>query len=95
MNIFKPLLTVFILGVIVFVFYYIIIFPNFVAKAKVVHLVDPDSLIVLEGDELKNVQLIGIDAPEFTGDSRIHQCYDREARMLFLQLFSALELLQF
>ena len=73
MKIIKPLLTVFILGLLVFGFYSWVVFPLLADKAEVVHVIDADSLIVMEKGELKNVQLVGVNAPENM------ECYSEEA----------------
>lgn len=51
-----------------------------VVKATVVHMEDPDSLIVRVEGKYQRVQLIGVDAPELVGPRKnIKQCYSGEA----------------
>ncbi len=58
MRILKPILVVLVLGAIVFFVWQWFIFPLFIAMAKVVHMQDPDTLLVMENGKLKQVELI-------------------------------------
>jgi micrococcal nuclease len=53
--------------------------PYLLPDVKIIHMIDPDSLIVRENGKLMLVQLIGADAPELTGRDKSPQCYDSEA----------------
>lgn len=87
MRIIKPLFTVLLLGAAIFAVYFYFIFPQFEAKAKILHMIDPDSLIVMEEGALKKVQLIGVDAPELTGPYLSYQCYESEAKKEAVKFF--------
>lgn len=90
MKIIRPLLSVAILALAIFLLYQFVLLPFFFEnKAKIVHMIDPDSYIVLENGELKNVQLIGVDAPEKTKvqGKYVKQCYAVEAKELAANLF--------
>ncbi len=90
MNIIRPLLSVAILALVVFLLYQFVLLPFFFEnKAKIVHMIDPDSYVVMENGELKNVQLIGVDTPEKTkvNGKNIEQCYSAEAKQLAANLF--------
>ncbi len=90
MKIIRPLLSVAILALAIFLLYQFVLMPFFFEnKAKIVHMIDPDSLIVMENGELKNVQLIGVDAPEQTKikGRKVKQCYAGEAKELAANLF--------
>ncbi len=89
MRILRPLFHLAVIGLIVFAVYYFLIFPMLTVKAKVVHMYDPDSLLVLQDGVMEKVQLIGVDAPEMGGAERnIWQCYHREAEKQAAQLFA-------
>lgn len=75
----KPLLTVLILSGFIWLLYIFIIFPLLFPKTKIVHVIDADSLIVLDNGILHKVQLIGVDAPEVMQDGN-SQCYAMEAK---------------
>lgn len=87
MRILKPIFTVLVLGAIIFVIYQWFIFPLFSGKTKLVHIIDPDTFLVLEGGKLKKIQLIGVDAPEYT-HSKNSQCFDKEAKKMATKYFS-------
>jgi micrococcal nuclease len=76
MRILRPLFTIAVLGLITFAVYQFIILPVFFPKAKLIHMIDPDSLLVKENGKLKIVQLIGADSPELTGSQKGRQCGD-------------------
>jgi micrococcal nuclease len=79
MSLSKPILTILLLSLIIYVIYSLWLFPMLIGNAKLIHMVDPDTLVVQENGELKTVQLIGVDAPEKTGRAKTPQCYDDEA----------------
>lgn len=79
LRILRPVLTIVLLGIAIFFIYQWLILPLFFAQARVVHLIDADTLLVQERGRLKRVQLIGADAPELTGPQKAYQCYDNEA----------------
>ncbi|MBU1954050.1 thermonuclease family protein [Patescibacteria group bacterium] len=59
------------------------------AKAKVIHMIDADSLLVMDGGRIERVQLIGVDAPEMAGPKgEIWQCYNKEAKKEAASLFT-------
>jgi micrococcal nuclease len=88
MRILKPLFTVFVLAAAIFAVYYYFIWPHLESTAKIVHLTDPDSIMVMEDGELKKVQLIGLDAPELTGPYFSMQCYESEAKKEAVKFFN-------
>jgi endonuclease YncB( thermonuclease family) len=89
MRVLRLLVTLILLGLIVFAVYQWLIVPFTKKDAVLIHLIDPDTLIVKEDGKLKLVQLIGIDAPELTGPSKGHQCYDlRAKRVAAMKYFS-------
>ena len=84
MKLLKPLFTLIILALAVFAIYYWIIFPLFSqglfdGKASVIHVVDSDSLMVMQNGKVKNIQLIGVNAPE-TSNTNSKECYADEAK---------------
>jgi micrococcal nuclease len=76
MRILRPVFSIAVLGLAVFALYQFLILPVFFPKAKLIHMIDPDSLLVKENGKLKVVQLIGADAPELTGRLKGRQCGD-------------------
>ncbi len=88
MRILKPILTLLVLAAIVYFAYQWFIFPLFQPKAKVIHVMDADTLLVKENGKLKVVQLIGVDAPEVSEDGSRHQCFYEEAKIATAQAFS-------
>ncbi len=82
MRILRPFFTLAVLVLIVYSLYQFIVFPLLNGRTYIVHMTDPDSLIVMEGGKLKRVQLIGVDAPETTGVDGSAQCFDEEAKRL-------------
>ena len=90
MKIIRPLLSVAILALTIFLLYQFVLLPFFYEnKAKIVHMIDPDSYVVMLNGELKNIQLIGADAPEKTkvNGKNVKQCYSAEAKQLAAHLF--------
>jgi micrococcal nuclease len=84
MGIIKALFKIAILALIVYAIYIWLIIPYFFkAQAKVVHLEDPDSYIVMVDNELSKVQLIGVDAPE-----NKDECFGEESKKLASRFFS-------
>ncbi len=79
MRILKPLAVIFFLGLFIAAFYHLLILPFFFGKARILTMIDPDSLLVRENGKVFRVQLIGADAPELTGPKKGHQCYDYES----------------
>jgi len=80
MRILRPLFTIAVLGLIIFAVYQFYIIPMFFSNAKLLHLVDADTLLVRENGKIKIVQLIGVDAPELTGPKKSRQCFDSSAK---------------
>ncbi len=76
MRFLKPIFTIFVLGLIIYGLYQWFIIPFFFQNAKLLHLIDADTLMVKENGKIKLVQLIGADAPELTGPLQGHQCLD-------------------
>jgi len=76
MRILRPLFSIAVLGVVIFAIYHFLILPVFFPHAKLIHMIDPDSLLVKENGKLKIVQMIGADSPELTGPLKGHQCDD-------------------
>lgn len=87
MKILKPIVTLAVMVGAVYLLYTYVIFPFFFHYAKVVHLVDADTLLVKDGDKLMQVQLIGVDAPEKTGPFKYPQCFDNESKHLTTEEF--------
>lgn len=79
MRIFKPLFTILALGLIIYGIYQLLIIPMLFSGAKLVSMIDPDTLLVRENGKYFFVQLIGADAPERTGSNKSPQCYDGES----------------
>jgi len=63
--------------------------PYFSPEVKIVHMIDPDSLLVKENGKLEMVQLIGVDAPELTGKAKGHQCFDSQAMKKAAEIFAS------
>ena len=83
MRILKPIFTILVLSLVIFGIYEYFIFPVLNRNnVTLVHMIDPDSLLVRENGKVKVVQLIGADAPELTGLNKDRQCYDYQARRL-------------
>lgn len=59
--------------------YYFVIFPYFFHTVKIVHVIDADTIQILDRQKLQTIQLIGVDAPEYNLDQQFHQCYDQES----------------
>jgi micrococcal nuclease len=87
MRVLKPLAVIIVLGVIIAVFYQMVLFPMLFGKAKILTMIDPDSLLVRENGKVFKVQLIGADAPELTGYAKSHQCYDYQALQKAAEFF--------
>lgn len=88
MRIVRPLVVVALLFVFVIAFYTFLIWPVlFQVDAKVIHMIDPDSYIVMQDGKLMNVQLIGVDAPEtkLINGEKFNECYSEEAKKSVLQ----------
>ena len=82
------ILRLLVLAVVVFLIYQFIIVPFMVAKAKVLHVFDADSLLVMQNGEIRRVQLIGVDAPEHAGPKGdIHECFADEATWVAADFF--------
>ena len=75
----RPIFWIGILGLVIYGIYQWMILPFFFPSAKILHMIDADSLIVREGGKIKLVQMIGADAPELTGALKGHQCYDKKS----------------
>jgi len=89
MRFLRPIMHLLFLTLIVFVIYNFVVFPIFLVKAKIIHMIDADSLIVMDGGHIEKVQLIGVDAPEMAGlNGNIWQCYNREAKKEAAALFT-------
>lgn len=59
-----------------------------VTKAKVLHVFDADSLLVMQDGRVRRVQLIGVDAPEHAGpNGDIHECFADEATRVAADFF--------
>jgi micrococcal nuclease len=93
MRIFRFLSTLVILALISYGIYCFFIQPNFFPEIKLVHMIDPDSLIVSEKGKLQGVQLIGVDAPELTGLAKGRQCGDSESLKKAAELFKSSRLI--
>lgn len=76
MRILRPLFSIAVLALIIFAIYNFLVLPNLRPKTKLIHMIDPDSLIVMENEKLMKVQLIGADSPELTGALKGRQCDD-------------------
>ena len=50
-------------------------------------MIDSDTFIIKENNKIETVQLIGIDAPEITGNNIIKQCFSTESKMFTNLLF--------
>lgn len=87
MKFLKPILTLAFMVAAVYLLYVYVIFPFFFHYAKVIHVVDADTLLVKDGDKVMQVQLIGVDAPEKTGPDKYPQCFDEESRHLAVENF--------
>jgi micrococcal nuclease len=87
MKFLKPILTLASMVGAVYLLYTYVIFPFFSHYAKVIHVVDADTLLVKDGEKVMQVQLIGVDAPEKTGPGKYSQCFDDEARHLAVESF--------
>lgn len=65
MRILRPIFHLLVLAAVVFLIYQFVIFPVIMtARARVIHVLDADSLMIMEDGAVKKVQLIGVDAPE-------------------------------
>ncbi len=62
MRFLKPLLTVAVLGAIVYALYVFVVFPFFFHYVKLVHIARADAVITWDSKKLSRVELIGIDA---------------------------------
>lgn len=82
MKILKPIFVILMLALVIFGFYQLVIFPMMKTNTQIVHMIDPDTLLVMENGKLEEVQLIGADAPELTGEYKDRQCFDFQARRL-------------
>ncbi len=89
MRFLRLLLTLAVLGAICYGAYVFLIQPLFFPDVKILHMIDPDSLLVKENGKLKLIQLIGADAPELTGPAKGHQCFDSEAVNRAAALFAS------
>lgn len=88
MRIVAWILRLVVLGLAIFLIYTFVISPFLIAKARVIHIFDADSLLVLQDGRVRKVQLIGVDAPEHAGPrGDISQCYAREAEKLASAFF--------
>ena len=79
MRILRPFFYIAVLGLVIFAIYHFFILPFLFPNARLIHMIDPDSLLVKENGKLKIVQLIGADAPEITGPLKGRQCDDYTA----------------
>jgi len=43
--------------------------------AKIIHIIDGDSILILQNDEIKEIRMIGFDAPELELNGKPRQCY--------------------
>lgn len=68
MRIIKPLLTVAVLALLVFVIYQFFLIPAFFPFNKLVHIVSADTMLVQNGDKLEKVRLIGVDGASVSGN---------------------------
>ncbi len=90
MRFIRPLISIAILALAIFLLYQFVLWPFFFQnKAKIVHMIDPDSYIVMQDGMLKKIQLIGVDAPEATTvkGKKVKQCFSGEAKDLAANLF--------
>ncbi len=88
MRIIAWILRLLVLALIVFLIYQFIVLPLTVTKAKVLHVFDADSLLVMQNGQVKQVQLIGVDAPEHAGPNHdIHECFADEATRVAADFF--------
>jgi|WetSurMetagenome_2_1015567.scaffolds.fasta_scaffold77839_1 micrococcal nuclease len=88
MRIFKPIFTILVLGLIIYGLYQFLVIPAlFGGGAKLVSMIDPDTLLVKENGKLMFVQLIGADAPELTGPNKSRQCDDSRSLKLAADIF--------
>lgn len=90
MRIIRPLFSLAILALAIFLLYQYILWPMFFQnQAKIVHMIDADSYIVMQNREISKIQLIGVDAPEttFENGKKIHQCFGGESKNLAANLF--------
>ncbi len=90
MRILRPLISLAILALVIFLLYQYVLWPFFFQnKAKIVHMIDPDSYIVMQNGKLSKVQLIGADAPEttFLDGEKVRQCFGGESKDLAANLF--------
>jgi len=88
MRIFKPIFTILALGLVIYGIYQFLLIPMlFGGSAKLISMIDPDTLLVRENGKLMYVQLIGADAPELTGPNKNHQCNDSRSLKLAADIF--------
>lgn len=73
-----------------FVLYSFVLYPYFFHMVKIIHVIDADTIKVLDGGKVSVVQLIGVDAPEYNFDHQFHQCFDRESLQLAVERYYAL-----
>lgn len=50
--------------------------PN---SAKIIHIIDGDSILVLQNDKITEIRMIGFDAPELNIGDKPRQCYAQRA----------------
>lgn len=82
MRLLKPIITIVALGLLIFLIYQWLVLPQFHRTVRVAHVIDGDSLVVMENGKPKMIQLIGADAPEQTGSQKIHQCFGSQAKKI-------------
>lgn len=90
MRIIRPLISLAVLALVIFLIYQFVLAPFFYGnKAKVVHMIDPDSYIVMRDGKITKIQLIGVDAPEVNvyDGKKNRQCFGGEAEDLAANLF--------
>ncbi len=82
MRFLRPFITLAILGVVAYCLYIFLIIPLLFPYSKVINVIDGDTVMVLDNNKPKLVQLIGVDAPEKIGADQYPQCYEYESRHL-------------
>jgi micrococcal nuclease len=90
MRIIRPLISLAILALVIFLLYQYVLWPFFfLNRAKIVHMIDADSYMVMQNGQLSKIQLIGADAPEttFLDGKKVRQCFGGEAKDLAANLF--------
>ena len=86
MSVVKAVLKILVLALIVFGLYQFFVFPAIYKMGQIIHVIDADSYLIKIDGKVKNVQLIGVDAPERTGEQKRSQCYNYEAKQYVLDI---------